>query len=758
MSRQRRKPIRKPRSFSWRSATLLCAALSLGLLIGFLIFKSRDARESFPDEGSTKNAPATYAGSQSCRECHLQEFELFENSHHALAERMIDLTNDLPFFPPAREVQHGSQTSELRTTPKGGFELATLGKTFPLERVIGVKPLRQFLTPTDKGRFQVTELAVDPHRGDWFDIFGDEDRKPGEWGHWTGRGMNWNSMCAVCHNTGLHKNYDAATDSYSTKMVERGVGCEACHGPMGEHVSWQRKNPQQKNDPTFKRFNRDEVFDNCGSCHSRRAELTGRFQPGEKFFDHYALTITDETDIYYPDGQVRDEDFEFASFLGSKMHAAGVRCVDCHEPHSNKTRLNGNALCMTCHGAPIPPAPKIDELTHSFHAPGKPGSNCVDCHMPQTTYMQRHARHDHGFTIPDPLLTKKFGIPNACDRCHADRGTDWAIEAVDKWYGEKMNRFTRNRAEVIAEIRTNQNATSENLLTLLKEEKHPFWLAAEVNLLRRWCAEPRVTSTLLAASENTNVLVRATSARSMEPLASRQIPTVQKTLRKLAEDPSRAVRIEAAWALRENIETNSPAGRDLLAYLAHNADQPSGALQLGSFYFDRNENDKAMDYFRRAVNWDSNSAPFHHALAVSLSLAGKSDEAVERMKAASRLAPENAEYHFKLGLAYAEAGKLREAVFELEETVRYDPDYAQAWYNLGLGYSALNNLQLAVEKIQRAESVNANIPLYPYARATILARQGKIESARDALRRALQIQPTFSDAEILLRSLDEKSR
>ena len=34
--------------------------------------------------------------------------------------------------------------------------------------------------------------------------------------------------------------------------------------------------------------------------------------------------------------------------------------------------------------------------------------------MPVTTYMQRHPRHDHGFTIPDPLLTKQFGTPNAC--------------------------------------------------------------------------------------------------------------------------------------------------------------------------------------------------------------------------------------------------------------------------------------------------------------------------------------------------------
>ena len=47
--------------------------------------------------------------------------------------------------------------------------------------------------------------------------------------------MNWNSFCAECHNTRLHENYDAATDSYQTTMAEMGVGCEACHGPLKAH-------------------------------------------------------------------------------------------------------------------------------------------------------------------------------------------------------------------------------------------------------------------------------------------------------------------------------------------------------------------------------------------------------------------------------------------------------------------------------------------------------------------------------------------
>jgi hypothetical protein len=73
--------------------------------------------------------------------------------------------------------------------------------------------------------------------------------------------------------------------------------------------------------------------------------------------------------------------------------------------------------------------------------------------MPVTTYMQRHPRHDHGFTIPDPLLTKKFGIPNACNRCHQDRDADWALASVEQWFGAKMDRPARRRAESHCRLR-----------------------------------------------------------------------------------------------------------------------------------------------------------------------------------------------------------------------------------------------------------------------------------------------------------------
>lgn len=716
----------------------------------------RESHSTSPHEAPAPTALDDYAGSFSCRGCHREVFEQWAKSHHALAERNVSVDVDEPAFVPPRKISHGKQISHVREQ-EGKFQLITAIQTnhtdiFNLTRAIGVQPLRQYLAPAVGGRFQATELAFDPARKDWFNIFDDEDRRPGEWGHWTGRGMTWNTMCANCHNTGLQKNYDAVSDSYQTAMAEAGVSCEACHGPMRSHAQWHQKNfHQPKKDPTIRDMSRDQFLDACGSCHARRSELTGDFVPGNSFHDHFNLSIPDETDIFYPDGQVREEDYEFTSFLSSKMHAAGVRCVDCHNPHSGKIKLPGNALCLQCHSGTVTNAPRIDFVAHSFHKPNTLGSFCVDCHMPQTTYMQRHARRDHGFTIPDPLLTKQHGVPNACNRCHQDKSVDWALENAEKWYGPKMDRSTCHRAQLLAQARSDKTDVAEQLVGALRDEKIPLWCASIINLLRPSIAAPKVTQTLLSRVSDSHPLVRTAVARAIAPLTEQKFAPAETALRALLNDPVRLVRIDAAWALRETLDTNTAAGADLMAYLSHNADQPAGALQLGHFFLSRDDLEQAIFWFQRAVSWNQYSAPLRHDYAVALNLSGKNNQAISQLEEACRLAPNEPEYLYKLALALHEAGNLRRATTALEQTVKLDPQFSRAWYNLGLAYAAANRLDEAVKTLEEAERIDTRSAEIPYARATVLARMSLMEEARSAARLALQRDPQFVPASEFLR-------
>jgi tetratricopeptide (TPR) repeat protein len=521
-------------------------------------------------------------------------------------------------------------------------------------------------------------------------------------------------------------------------------------------------------------------MDNCGFCHARRADLTGDFKPGDAFLDHMHLSIVDETTTYYPDGQVRDENYEFSAFLGSKMHLKGVACMDCHNPHSSKTILPGNFLCLRCHDGSRADAPQINPVEHSRHKVfgydvsgvltnldlttydsrhvKETGGECINCHMPQTVYMQKHWRHDHGFTIPDPQLTKEHGIPNACNRCHTDQDTDWAITWTERWYGSKMERPTRDRARLIARARAGDAAACAPLLKLLTSEQNSYWRATLVRMLGMWAGDPKVYGALLAQLDHTNALVRAETIGALAPLIETEAATVlESRLMTMLDDPVRAVRVAAARAVQGKIYLDSGAGSELTHSLNLNADQPSGQMQKGLLYLARRDL-QALAHFKKAAEWDPYSPLFHSQYAAALSLFGDSAGAATHLGRAAELLPSNGDIQYQLGLAMHELGRTAEAATHLEMAVKLDPAHARAWYNLGLIRNAQGQPDSAIEALVQAESLAPQNADSAYARATILLRQGRRAEALGALERALEIAPGHEGASQLKRRVESGSR
>ena len=724
-----------------------------------------------------KSLPAPrYAGTARCKSCHEEVHAAWAQSHHALAERPIDEQQDRAAFVPDQQIVHGSVRSTVRQRD-GRFEIETLGgdgtmQTFVPTRVIGEAPLRQYLIPAGGGRLQVSGIAFDTERGDWFDVFGNEDRRPHEWGFWANRGMNWNAQCAACHNTGLRKGYDPTTDAYNTTFAEMGVGCEACHGPSSTHVEWQREHLNQANDPTAPRIPAGTTMALCGSCHARRVALTDGYRVGDAFLDHFRPALPDHTDTFHPDGQIRDEVFEYTSFILSRMHFKGVQCVDCHVEGTTRLAAKGNDLCLRCHGRQPDPKWKLphqlDPATHSHHDPNQAGGQCVSCHMPVTVYMQRDPRHDHGLTIPDPLLTREYGIPNACNRCHTDKSVDWAIEATQRWYGEKMNRVTRRRTRILARARQGDESVLGALTDLARTEEVHAWRAVIARMLGRWSHRPEVARALLPMLTDDDALVRVEAVGALEPIAESVGPALVPRL----EDPVRAVRVQAGWALRRQLAMETRAGRDLEAYFAENADQPTGAVMLGTFHRDRGRPDLAVDAFRQAVKFEPAGAPQRHALAVALShtalqaeQAGSADqvslyrrEAIDQLQIACRLAPRDAEMAHALGLAFAEVDRVSNAIEWLERACAIDPSFERAAYNLGLAYDQVGQAEKAAASLRRAASLAPDRAEYPYALATVLVKLGQAEAASEAARQALAIDPRHTPAAQLLQQMSGSGR
>ena len=73
-----------------------------------------------------------------------------------------------------------------------------------------------------------------------------------------------------------------------------------------------------------------------------RMPIQDGYLPGDKFLDYYVPALLD-TGLYYEDGQIHQEVYEYGSFLQSLMYRKNVRCTDCHDPHTTRIRAQGNA-------------------------------------------------------------------------------------------------------------------------------------------------------------------------------------------------------------------------------------------------------------------------------------------------------------------------------------------------------------------------------------------------------------------------------
>jgi predicted CXXCH cytochrome family protein len=161
----------------------------------------------------------------------------------------------------------------------------------------------------------------------------------------------WNSLgkpgeCLACHTT----NYQATTSTFAAE----GVQCEACHGETVEG-----------HPPAVIPIQADTEY--CGACHTTTLgewRLTGH-------------------------------------------STAGVGCMDCHDPHSQKALFEKpDDMCLNCH------KDEMGDYLEDLHI--QKGIGCVDCHAlvipPDPLPDDGIVPTGHAFTI----------TTSTCVACHTD--------------------------------------------------------------------------------------------------------------------------------------------------------------------------------------------------------------------------------------------------------------------------------------------------------------------------------------------------
>ncbi|MFW2480121.1 MAG: ammonia-forming cytochrome c nitrite reductase subunit c552 [Lentimonas sp.] len=333
-------------------------------------------------------------------------------------------------------------------------------------------------------------------------------------------------------------------------------------------------------------------------------------------------------------------------------------------------------------------APIIKPVEHSFHKEGSTGNQCVECHMPKTTYMQVDPRADHGFHSPDPLMTKELGIPNACSNCHNDQSLDWAVEHAETWYGDRLEHSRqRARARALTAAYTLQPEGMNALLELAAEEIIPAWQATYSGLLANYLPNVKVVEHLKSLADHESPLVRA---RVVSALA--MLPEIDRTVIDKLSDPTLSVRMNAARSVssRNQPISNQQTLDEWNTYQEFNSDRPQSLLMQASKAASENRPADVQKFIARALLMDSKNPEMYHQGAILLSSAGLNDAATRYLNTGWEMASDNVMFPYSLGLLAAESNDLNKAVGYLEEAVAMQPQFYRAWYNLSLAYQKLN--------------------------------------------------------------------
>ena len=727
-----------------RARLLPAGALILGLTavtIWWLRAPGPSKRGEDPRQHAPSGVEATFVGVATCADCHRPQTDRWRGSYHDRAMQPADASTVRGDFGGAA-FRYAGVTSRF-TARDGRYFVTTDGpdgalREYEIAYTFGDYPLQQYLVRFPGGRLQALSLSWDARpeaEGGqrWFHLYPREQVRAGDVLHWTGPAHNWNAQCAECHSTNLRKGYVADEDRYETTWSELDVSCEACHGPGAAHVAWARAgasgpaagsvskgltftldgrstgrwimNPVTGIAERDRRLPSRSELETCARCHARRGLLTDAYVHGRPLADTHQPSVLDEG-LYFADGQILDEVYEYGSFLQSRMHMAGVTCSDCHDPHDLRVGETPDEVCSRCHQTATFRRP-----AHHRHRAGSPGASCVNCHMPARTYMVVDTRRDHSFRVPRPDLSAALGTPNACTACHEDRPPEWAAGQALAWWGA-TRREGAHHATALSKGRTLSADAERSLRAAALDAAMPaIARATAVTLLARLLS-PESADAVAAAAADPDPLVRAAAARTAERLPD---ATRALALSPLFGDPVRLVRVTAGraaasidqGALRPHgVSARDRALTEWIEVQREQSDAPGARVNLGALYVEQGQLAAGRAEYEAALRLQPAFVPALVNLADLHRMAGREEEAERVLREGLTRVPDEPALHESLGLLLVRTGRRAEALPAFERARALSPDEPRYAYVLGVAYHSMGRRDAALALLARSHDAH----------------------------------------------------
>lgn len=662
-----------------------------------------------------------YTSNQQCIGCHTQSQHYWQQSDHAKAMAIADKSSVLGDFNNTNAEHYGQKALFFI---KGNRYHVTISydanvDTYPIKYTFGHFPLQQYLVETEKGKLQVLPFAWDSRdklEGGqrWYHNYSHEEIRPEDRLHWRQPLQNWNGMCADCHSDGLVRNYNPDENTFDSQFDNINVGCLSCHGNMSTHANEAKKTDSRADSTSLSHpigqwlrsigdktahwqgEKRDNSFmDGCFACHSLRSPLTDGFKANTPFLDQFTPQLPAAPN-YHADGQIKEEVYVYGSFLQSKMFAAGVNCLDCHDKHTMKLKIKGNGLCLQCHGAEI-----YNVKSHHQHEDNSTGAQCANCHMPENRYMGVDDRRDHSFKIPRPDLSLTFDTPNACTKCHDDKSNQWANDKLNSWHGKPEAILASKHLLML--LNSGQAISLQQHLSILSDEKlDVISRASAVQLLSY------ITQTLTVDMLEPYLLHKEPLFRINAATVATMLPPSDKVkhLAPLLKDKYKAVRVSAARSLlsSEISQTDQSvfdlAFKELMFSMKVNSWRGEGMANQGVIAIEMNQASEAEKAFKIAIKIE----PYFEAAYINLAdiyrAQQKPFQSNSVLSKGIKNNPKSANLHYSYGLYFVRQQKITKAITFFVKAMTLMPTNSQYAYTYILALDGAGQSQQALDKLK----------------------------------------------------------
>lgn len=474
---------------------MIVAAISCCLLGGFLLFRGETV-ESGTDitliadrvELPRQSTEEGYRSSDACQECHEDQHASWHASFHRTMTQVATPPNIVAPFDNIRLRSRGRSYTLFRDgdrffirMPDPDFEAVAASKGTDLTKINPPVVEKEIVMTTGSHRMQEYWVGSEEpnllRQIPWVYLIEDQQWVPREDifiippdspRHF----VTWNNNCIVCHATRGNPNFDAEAMTMQTQVAELGIACESCHGPGQDHIDYHRlrsANPEAEPtssvgeaaiasttaDPILNPANCDSATASeiCAQCHSAFTPKDENafashgydYQPGDDLLaDRNPITFAsaiatgDEKKawLFWNDGTCRVSGREFSAMKDSGCSINGqMTCISCHSMHESDPNdqlgagMETNQACTQCH-------PAIGEQleAHTHHGADSVGSQCYNCHMPNSTFGLLTAMRNHRIQSPRIAGNEKSDQPNACNLCHLDQTVDWTASKLSQWY------------------------------------------------------------------------------------------------------------------------------------------------------------------------------------------------------------------------------------------------------------------------------------------------------------------------------------